>query len=194
MTNYLSILLENVLPVVVSSITVILAIWYKDKLIKKKHKITIQDKSTFYLEMDKICASIRKSLHANGTYLAYFHNGGTFANGINMDKFTVVGEDYDDHINTNSYYMAYAYRRLLIDNRYYINDINDLSIDLSLKADLMKRKVTSTYMFLIKDPLKDTPIGFCVVEFINKVELSNESEIWKYQNKLYKLLNMTVLE
>lgn len=203
MNHYIPILLENILPVIVSSITVILAIWYKDKLLNKRKKLNPEDKSVFYLEMDKICASIRRSLNANGTYLAYFHNGGTFTNGINMDKFTVVGEDYDDQIRSSSYkrtyyatminYIAYAYHRLLIDNRYYIPSTESLTVDLSLKADLCKRRIVSSYMFLIKDPVKDTPVGFFVVEYMNHTELSNESEIWKYQNKLSKLLNMTVL-
>jgi hypothetical protein len=67
--------------------------------------------------------------------------------------------------------------------------------DLSFKSDLTKRNITSIYMFLIKDPISDKPIGFFGLEYILKFDMPkfNESEIWKHQNKLSKLLNMTVL-
>lgn len=191
------------MPVLISSIFLIITIWFKNKINKQPIKMNLEDKSMFYLEMDKICSTIRKSLNADGTYLAYLHNGGSFSNGITMDKFTVTGEDYNEKIRINSYkriyyatmvnYMAYAYHRLLLDNKYYISDAACLEVDLSLKSDLLKRHVTSSYMFLIKDPIKDTPIGFFVVEYLNPTKVISDSEIWKYQNKLSKLLNMTVL-
>lgn len=193
------------LTALLSAATVIFVTWYKDYLSKKgKSKISIEDKSMFYLEMDKTCSVIRKSLNADGAYLAYFHNGGSFANGITMDKFTVVGEDYNEFIRCQSYkkvyyatminYVSYAYHRLLLDNRYYISNVDD-SPDLSYKNDLIKRKVTSAYMFLIKDPITDKPIGFFVIEYISKYDMTkvDEVEIWKHQNNLSKLLNMTVL-
>lgn len=190
-----------------SSTTVLASIWYKNYLdtrYKLKNTISREDKSMFYLEMDKTCNIIRESLKADGSYLAYFHNGGVFTNGIAMDKFTVVGEDYNEFMRCPSYkkiyystminYMSFAYHRLLTTGRYGVFDINDIS-DLSFKNDLSKRKINSLYMFLIKDPITDKPVGFFVLEYINTFDLPkfNESEIWKHQNKLSKLLNMTVL-
>lgn len=194
---------------VLSSVTVLASIWYKDyyiarKLKAKSNAISMQDKSMFYLEMDKTCGVIREALYADGTYLAYFHNGGVFANGIAMDKFTVVGEDYNEKIHCSNYkktyyatminYMSYAYHRLLTNNRYYVPIVADVS-DLSFKDDLSRRKVSSMYMFLIKDPITDKPIGFFAVEYVKPYTFDkiNESEIWKHQNKLSRLLNMTVL-
>lgn len=197
--------ISAIFTAILSALTVFISIWYKDHLSKRtKNKISIEDKSMFYLEMDKTCSLIRKSLNADGAYLAYFHNGGSFANGITMDKFTVVGEDYNEFIRCQSYkkvyyatminYISYAYHRLLLDNRYYITDV-DNSPDLSFKNDLIKRKVASAYMFVIKDPTNDKPIGFFVIEYISKYEMTklDEVEIWKHQNSLSKLLNMTVL-
>lgn len=184
-----------------------LSIWFKDYIEKKsklKSAISREDKSLFYLEMDKTCNVIREFLKADGSYLAYFHNGGTFTNGIPMDKFTVVGEDYNEIIHCQSYkkiyystminYFAYAYHRLLTTGRYGAFNINDVS-DLSFRSDMIKRRVNSFYMFLIKDPVSDKPIGFFVLEYTNSFELPkfHESEIWKHQNKLSRLLNMTVL-
>ena len=217
--------LTAILTVVISSITVILSVWYKDYLSKRpKHiPVSMEDKSMFYLEMDKTCSLIRESLNADGSYLAYFHNGGMFANGIAMDKFTVVGEDYNQYIKTSSYkkmyyatminYISYAYHRLLTTNRYTacsglpcgsdcLSDAGkscvfnlDIVADLSFKNDLLKRKISSVHMFLMKDPVTDKPIGFFTLEYINKYIMTDldESKIWKYQNKLSNLLNMTVL-
>ena len=218
--------LTAIITALVSSITVLASIWYKDYLSKHSHnsKLSIQDKGMFYLEMDKTCNIIRESLNADGSYLAYFHNGGSFSNGISMDKFTVVGEDYNQYIRGLSYkklyyatminYISYAYLRLLTNSRYkactgipcgdtcgYKNGKDcsfghDIVADISFKNDLMKRNISSIYMFVIKDPISDKPIGFFALEYIGKYEMTkvDESEIWKHQNKLSKLLNMTVLE
>lgn len=216
----------TVITALISSITVLLSIWFKDFISNrntKRNTLKPEDKSMFYLEMDKTCNLIRESLDADGSYLAYFHNGGTFGNGISMDKFTVVGEDYNEYIKASSYkkhyyatminYMAYAYHRLLINNRYYActgipcgnaclvegggscKEDQDIVADLSFKNDLIKRRVSSIYMYLIKDPVSDKPIGFFALEYISKYVMTDpdESKVWKHQNKLSKLLNMTVL-
>lgn len=197
----------TIITATISSITVLIAIWYKDYLNKRnaiKNTISREDKSMFYLEMDKTCNLIRESLKADGSYLAYFHNGGVFTNGITMDKFTVVGEDYNEIIHCQSYkkwyyatminYISYGYHRLLTTGRYGAFNIEDVS-DLSFKNDLIKRKIKSFYMFLIKDPVTDKPVGFFSLEYINSFDLPkfHESEIWKHQNKLSRLLSMTVL-
>ena len=215
-----------IVTALLSSLTVLFSIWYKkylDDRHKLKHTISSEDKSMFYLEMDKTCNVIRESLKADGSYLAYFHNGGIFSNGITMDKFTVVGEDYNERIQSQSYkklyyatminYIAYAYHRLLTTGRYKgctgvpcgdnclhitggICDSGlDIVSDISFKNDLIKRRVGTIYMFIIKDPTTDKPIGFFTLEYMSKYILnkSDESDIWKHQNKLSRLLNMTVL-
>lgn len=215
----------TIITAAISSITVLLSIWYREYLQRKnkqKNTISPSDRSMFYLEMDKVCSSIRISSRASASYIAYFHNGGVFSNGITMDKFTVVGEDYNDQMKigykkiysgTMINYIAYAYHRLLMNNRYYactglpcgsecLKDKgleckkgNDVVSDLSFRHDLIKRGAAAIRMFLIKDPVSDKPIGFFALEFGESFNFSSldTSEIWKHETKLARLLNMTVL-
>ena len=85
-----------IIVAIITSISTIAGIYLKEWLFPKRReqKLTIE-KSNCYIELDKICASIRDTIHANAVYIAYFHNGGHFINGAEMDKYTVVGEDYD---------------------------------------------------------------------------------------------------
>lgn len=178
---------------------------YFKRRFTKTHTPSMEDKSMCYLEMDKICSAIRTAVKADGSYLAYFHNGGVFSNGIAMDKFTVVGEDYNARVKCTSYkktynstminYMPYAYHRLLVDNKYLLDNVEDMP-DLSYKSDLNKRKVSSMYMYLIKDSVSDKPIGFFGLEYVDPYVLTSieEMAIWKQQNRISKLLNITVIK
>ena len=204
MKEYLLIIITGLF----STIGVLASGWakvYFAERAKRKNTPSIEDKSMCYLEMDKICASIRNNLKADGAYLAYFHNGGTFGNGISMDKFTVVGEDYNDIIKSPAYkksysatminYLSYAYHRLLVDNRFIVEDTEFLS-DISFKSDVVRRNVYSLYMYIIKDPITDKPIGFFSLEYVNPYVMTanQETEIWKQQNRISKLLNITVIK
>lgn len=203
MKDYMIIILTGMF----STIGIIASGWathYFRRRYAKKNTPSMEDKSMCYLEMDKICSSIRTSVGADGSYLAYFHNGGVFSNGIAMDKFTVVGEDYNSRVRCQSYkksysamminYMPYAYHRLLVDNKHLVDNIEDM-VDLTYKGDLIKRKISSMYMYLIKDPVSDKPIGFFGLEYVDRYVLTSveEMNIWKQQNRISKLLNITVL-
>lgn len=197
----------TIITAIISSITVLSSIWYREYLQKRSKEnsaVSAQDKSLFYLEIDKICGTIRNNVSADAVYIAYFHNGGIFSNGVTMDKFTVVGEDYSDKSCILSYkkqysgmminYMPYSYHRLLIDNKYSFN-VKFETTDISFKKDLIRRKMSCVYMFLIKDPVSDKPLGFFAIEFSKENDHPiNESIVWKYQNKLARLLNMTVMD
>ena len=61
----------------------------------KRSRISKLDKSLYYIEFN-----IRNALKCDGVYIAYFHNGGNFINGISMDKYSVVGEDYSPNLNS----------------------------------------------------------------------------------------------
>ena len=85
----------NLIGVIVSSIGVV---FVKEWIAKKRRKVItnlLASKAECWMQLDKIASNIRESLNAKGVYVAYFHNGGKFCNGINMDKFTVIAEDYD---------------------------------------------------------------------------------------------------
>ena len=194
--------IATVVVTIISSLTTLLGVYLKERYFPKvkKQKLSI-DKSTCYIELDKICASIRDIVKANHVYIAYFHNGGHFINGVAMDKYTVVGEDYDIHcksvkksfkdILVNNF--PYLFHDLLTRNRHWINVVSDKTMqDKSYKEDLETRHMNSAYTFLIKDPLADTPLGFISLEYNNPngFDEDNEKYIWKKQNTIAKLLNM----
>lgn len=194
--------LSAVTVAIITSITTIFGIYLKEKYFPRIKTQTLSTiKSTCYIELDKICASIKDIVKANMVYVAYFHNGGHFINGITMDKYTVVGEDYD--VNCRSIKKTskdvlvnnfpYLFHDLLVRNRHYINSVQNQAMeDKSYKEDLENRNIKSAYTFLIKDPIKDIPIGFISLEYFkeNGFNETDEKYIWKKQNTIAKLLNM----
>lgn len=78
----------------------------------------------------------------------------------------------------------YLFHNLLVRNRHYCNDVSKYKFqDRCYKDELESRGMKSAYTFLIKDPIKETPIGFISLEY-NIVEGFNpddEKYIWKKQ-------------
>ena len=192
----------TIVVAIITSVTTICGMYLKERYFPKKKQQTLSTiKSNCYIELDKICASIRDIVKANLVYIAYFHNGGHFINGVAMDKYTVVGEDYDVNVKSikksfkdvlvNNF--PYLFHDLLIRNRHYITSTETQPMhDKSYKEDLETRGMKSAYTFLIKDPVKDTPIGFISLEYFKANGFNDEDEkyIWKKQNTIAKLLNM----
>lgn len=87
----------------------------------------------------------------------------------------------------------YLFHNLLVRNRHYCNDVSKYKFqDRCYKDELESRSMKSAYTFLIKDPIKETPIGFISLEY-NIVEGFNpddEKYIWKNQNTIANLLNL----
>lgn len=191
---------ENVLLIVITQAFTILALYLKEYYFKQKlssPKLSPIDRSAIFLKLGQTCGRIRKDLKANGVYIAYFHNGDYYKNGLSIDKFTVVAEDYDEGTKMNYIvkyqmttinYINYIYHRLLTDSRYYMEDVpNTKMSDVNYKDDLTQRGVISSYSFLIKD-YDEKPIGFISIEFTSKFKLTVEQEhlIWKHQLSTYK--------
>ena len=194
--------INQLLTVLITSITTLICVYLKEYLFpkKKQQKLTI-NKSNCYIELDRICAAIRDVFKAQSVYIAYFHNGGHFINGVEMDKYTVVGEDYGDDLESHKKSgkdilvtnFPYLFHNLLVRNRHYVDDINEHYFhDKCYKDDLKKRKALSAYTFLIKDPISELPLGFISLEFdiVQGFNEDDEAEIWKKQNKIANLLNM----
>lgn len=195
--------ITSVIVSVITAITTILGIYLKERLFPKlKQQSLTVTKSNFYLELDIICHKIKESVKADGVYIAYFHNGGHFITGIDMDKYTVVGEDYSPELKSykaqykdvlvNSF--SYLFHNLLVSNRHYLEDINKYpDKDRGYKEDLKNRNINSTFTFLVRDPIKKTPIGFISIEYskANTFAKEVESYIWKHQNDVANLLNST---
>ena len=60
-----------IIVAIITSISTIAGIYLKEWLFpkRKEQKLTIE-KSNCYIELDKICASIRDTIHANAVYIA----------------------------------------------------------------------------------------------------------------------------
>lgn len=175
--------------------TTITVIWLREYYIKRKlnsEKLSPICKAELFMQLTNICGEIKKDLNANGVYISYFHNGDYYKNGMSIDKFTVVAEDYDENIskgyigkysNMNISYISYLYHRLLTDGRCYkINVPNLQMVDNVYRQDLLDRNVVSSYSFLIKDD-KELPIGFISIEYTYEFYFKREMEsfIWKHQ-------------
>lgn len=191
-----------ILVALISSVSTLLGIYLSELLFPKlrEQKLTI-NKSNCYIELDKICASIRDTLKAQAVYIAHFHNGGHFINGVNMDKYTVVGEDYEcgftsykrilKDVLVNNF--PYLFHNLLVRNRHYIPDISKHTFqDKCYKEELESRNMKSAYTFLIKDPVNSKPLGFISLEYnkTNGFNSDDEKYIWKKENTIANLLNM----
>ena len=186
---------RDILLIVVSQVFTIFTIWFKDYYIKQKlDKKTISpiDKSELFIKLTQTCGQIRNELSANGVYIAYFHNGDYYKNGLSIDKFTAVAEDFDEEIGEtyikkyqtiNLAYISYLYHRLLTDGRYYHEVQNDSKIlDSNYREDLLKRGIKNTYSFLIRDA-DEKPVGFVSLEYTSEFTFKREyeSSIWKHQ-------------
>lgn len=194
--------IDSIIVALITATSTLIGVYLKERFYPKlnKQELTIQ-KSESYIDLDKICFTIRKLTKANGVYIAYFHNGGSFINGVRMDKYTVVGEDYCENLKSykgrykdclvNNF--TYLFHNLLVDNRHFIPNVDaDKSQDKFYKDDLVERGIKSSYTFLIKDPIEETPVGFISIEYneTNAFNLDNEKYIWKYQNKIANILNI----
>lgn len=186
---------KSVVTIIITNLFTLASIWMKDYWVKKRlSKTTMSpiDRSELFIKLTQICGQIREDLKANGVYIAYFHNGDHFKNGLSIDKFTVVAEDYDTKVKTsyiNKYqmitinYINYLYHRLLTDGRCYKEDVPNLDmIDTNYKEDLIKRKMLCSYSFLIKDD-NEKPVGFISLEYNTLFQFKKEMEscIWKHQ-------------
>lgn len=192
---------STIVVALITSITTIASIYLKDYLTNKskRQKLTVE-KSYCYIELDKICAKIRDDVKADAVYIAYFHNGGTFINGVDMDKYTVIGEDYNCNIISYKKHFVnvlvnnfpYVFHNLIVRNKYYCNDINEHSNeDKCYKEELRIRSMKSAYSFLIKDPIKNTPIGFISIEYhiTNGFNSDKEMDVLRRHNEIANLLN-----
>jgi len=195
--------MKEILIILLTQTFTLITLWLKEYYIKKKlteKSLSPIDRSELYIKLTGICGEIKRDLKANGVYIAYLHNGDFYKNGLCIDKFTVVAEDYDERANCSYIakyqnitinYINYLYHRLLTDNKCYKIDIPNLKmIDTSYKNDCLERGINSSYSFLLKDS-EEKPIGFISVEFINKINFTKDMEsfIWKHQLTTVRTIN-----
>jgi len=176
----------------------ILELWYQNRLKNKakKNRTPLKDVAKFSLDLDQVLFDIMRKTGADRVFFARFHNGGTFIDGIPMDKFTVTNEVYSFGqskispllqnvlLSTRSsimYELLFEYEFKREDTSKYTDGFEKMVLDQNIK---------SIYMFLISD-LNDMPIGFIEVSFINKIKTLDLCEIMFIKDQHNEILKLS---
>jgi hypothetical protein len=163
-----------------------------------KAYVTDENEYLCNIETHGILYRIGLELRSCKVALMRFHNGGKFANGRDMRKFTTTHETPSDTIkpfmdnNIGVLISRYpiAFNCLKIQGYYAVSDINDCN-DLNFKCDMKKYGFKACYLFLIKQ-VNGNHEGFIGVNFCETTVLDSEKrEIVKEQiPKILSLINM----
>lgn len=172
--------IQTIIVAFIPAIFSILAIYVKHRLDTKKPRIT-EDIINNTIHLDKICFIIRKTLNADGVFIAQYHNGGKYLTGLNMLKYTVISEDCNVNINTyrnisdklvNN--ISYLIHRLIVDSKYICENVNsNLAVDRYYKDKLLSRNIQNAYTFAVVNPINHKHLGFISVEYQKDMKFEN---------------------
>jgi hypothetical protein len=164
-----------------------------------KEPANLRKDSYYNAELQRILIRVKLELQACKVVLARFHNGGCFANGLDMRKFTVSHETaagskiplMDKCVGVLNSRYGIAFERLAIMKEYIINDIEDCS-DQNFKRDMIEYGFKATYLFLIKQT-NGVDEGFIGINFSDTTVLTQEQrEIVREQiPRIIDLVNMS---
>lgn len=175
----------------------LLELWYNNRLArqKKDNKPKLKDVVKNSLEIDKLLYTIMTDFDADRVLFARFHNGGTFIDGVPIDKFTVTNEVFKGDAESISLLLqnvvlsnrAAMIYELLFCGSFLRQDLSQY--DNNFEKMSYKNDIKSIYVFLIKD-LDDSPIGFIELSYIKnvkKLSTSDINEIKSTHNQILKL-------
>jgi hypothetical protein len=187
----------TIVTTILTGLFQLLSVWYNHMLNKRKKSLKpkLHDVVKNSLTIDKILFEILQECVADRVIFARFHNGGTFIDGVPIDKFSVANEVYTSDEMSVSLQLQNvllstrpsAMYELLFTDSFFREDTSTYTS--GFEKMLFNYDVKSIYMFLIKD-LDDKPIGFVELSYINnKNVLDEESKLFiKLQhNKILKL-------
>ena len=168
----------------------------KDRIIDEY--LSLQRCSNVDKEIIGILLRTRIELRSCKVALMRFHNGGKFANGFDMKKFTTTHETASDTIEPlmdkcvgvlNSRYPV-AFEILGLTGQFFVSDVDDC-IDLNFKADMKKYGFKCCYLFLIRQH-DGKEEGFVGVNFTTTKILDPEqrSIVTEHIPELLSLINM----
>ncbi len=152
--------------------------------------------------IDKILTRIRLELNAADVYIARFHNGGTYNNGVRIKKFSIPYEKSSSAIkelvrwrNFDKFCSHWpdVMDNLLVMREYCITDMQDCS-DLNFKRDMEFYNFKSCHLFLIEQhDLSHSPEGFLAVNFFETRVLEKDERdlILSEIPNLLSLINLT---
>jgi len=166
---------------------------------KEGTRVTVKDDAVFNVQINRLIYKLKTELHADKVCIARFHNGGSFANGFDMKKFSITHETplpHDEpmmHHNQailNSRYPD-AFLHLVSLESYIVHDV-ELCTDPNFKSDMKRYGWASTMLFLIRQ-FDGTDEGFIGINFKLTRVLTDEEygKIKEVMPTLLGLINMT---
>ncbi len=171
-----------------------------EKKEKQTHiKVAIKKASTYDASLKVLLYNLKSSVNATKIIVARFHNGGNFANGYEMKKFSVTHETpggtcvplMDKQVAVLNSRYSEAILCLVSTEGYFISDVDDC-LDLTFKHDMKEYGFKATYLFLIKQ-LDGTEEGFIGVDFNHTHVMSKEDrdKVREQLANVLSVLNMT---
>jgi hypothetical protein len=138
-----------------------------------KEAVSLEKDAYCNAEVQRILIRLKLELNASKVTLTRFHNGGCFANGLDMKKFTITHETSSEVIPPlmdkgvamlNSRY-GIAFETLASQHQYVVVDVEDC-LDQNFKTDMKRFGFKACNLFLIKqvDGLDE---GILTVNFSN---------------------------
>jgi hypothetical protein len=166
--------------------------------IPHKEQTSLRKDSYYNAELQRILIRIKLELQACKVTLARFHNGGCFANGLDMRKFTVTHETtggskvplMDKCVSVLNSRYGIAFEQLAIRREYVVYDVDDCN-DTNFKRDMGEFGFKATYIFLIKQN-SGIDEGFVGVNFSDsKILTPEQRDIVREQiPRIIDLVNM----
>lgn len=167
-------------------------------LLDKAHPKSIKNACLYDAEIYKLLCKIQQHTQSCKVIIARFHNGGSYRNGIDMEKFTITHETQlgstvplqDKCLGVFNSRYGSAFLHLATLGEYVINDINDCP-DPNFKQDMKFYGFQATYLFLIKQ-FDNSDEGFIGVNFRNTKVMTTEErdKVRNYIPRLLGLINM----
>ena len=150
---------------------------------KEKKLFQMKESAVYDVMIDREICEIKKTVQADKVILGRFHNGGYFANGMDMKKFSITHEtplgsiepmmDRNQAVLNSRYPVAFL--ELVTLDYYMVSEVNDCT-DPNFKRDMCKYGFCSGYLFMIKQ-FDGSDEGFIGVFFkTTKVMMQEQRE------------------
>jgi hypothetical protein len=165
-------------------------------------KVSMREASRYDVDIARVIWQIREDVGSCKITINRFHNGGNFANGQPMRKFTCTHETpggstipFQDKCNgvLNSRYPE-AFMNLGTMGEYAVHSVDDCT-DRNFKHDMVFHGFKAAYLFLIENP-NGSEEGFIGVNFKNThvMTLEHRQKVKEKIPTVLLLLNMKKIE
>jgi hypothetical protein len=176
-----------------------------DALVGSKNKATLRHIIQFEKAIDKILLQLRFELNATDVFVARFHNGGNFNNGIRMKKFSIPYGKASSTVKELVRWRFYdkfcshwpdAIDQLLTLGEYCVANLDNCN-DMNFKRDMEFYGFKSCNLFLLEQAdLSHSPEGFLSINFNTSKVLNQEERdrIKEESDHLVSLMNLIPID